>query len=379
MEVNTYLTKVTDCLFKKAHMLVYADMSSEEGINKWFENDKLKDLSLIKTWEDQNLSKKLFIAKNVLNKVFDINITNEELATILVESGENNFTQARNAFMDIVCKKLKGTHPAEYELLNNSKLKGEDISTTNFFTHTFRKTDVTVHNFDELIPSIGQLDFAPDIKVPLEEISDIAKETGGHIILAHPEVAFKPYDGATIKIDKFLHNGDTSIVSLNNVRLEDRIKLLVETCAKKGIKIEGIELTRKTIRDPKKLVDLLTFAKYNNLEVSFGSDVHYTPQAYGDELLNEPKTYKKIHFGFNEAKNKIDKNKKKNKKDKKKSKDESSGLGRKLIHEVNYVSMYDKIMGKKSNVLLEMTLNGKPFRYDKKKTKNDEETPNMGW
>jgi len=222
MEVNTYLTKVTDCLFKKAHMLVYADMSSEEGINKWFENDKLKDLSLIKTWEDQNLSKKLFIAKNVLNKVFDINITNEELATILVESGENNFTQARNAFMDIVCKKLKGTHPAEYELLNNSKLKGEDISTTNFFTHTFRKTDVTVHNFDELIPSIGQLDFAPDIKVPLEEISDIAKETGGHIILAHPEVAFKPYDGATIKIDKFLHNGDTSIVSLNNVRLEDK-------------------------------------------------------------------------------------------------------------------------------------------------------------
>lgn len=381
MEVNTYLTKVTDGLFKKAHMLVYADMSSEDGINKWFDNDKLKDLTLIKTWEDQSLSKKLFIAKNVLNKVLDINVTNKELATILVENGEYNFYPARKAFMNLVCDKLQENHPEEYEILNNVRTKGRDISSINFFTHTFKKTGVTARNFDDLIPQIREMDFAPDIKVPIEEIDQIAKETGGHIVLAHPQVAFKTHEGVTIEKDKILHNGDMSTVSLNNVSLENKILLLRDLCAEKGIKIEGIELTRKAIKDPKKLVEILDFAKNNKLEISFGSDVHYTTENYNNELTNSTKTYKKIHFDFKdfaESQNQ-NKNTKKNKKGKKGKKGRNNGrnkseeveeiqeksAGRKLNHEVKHVSMYDKIMGKKSNTLFEMTINDRQFKYEK--------------
>ena len=50
MESNAKLSYATDGMFECAHVLLYADMSSEESIKKWFDCKELKSLSKLNTF-----------------------------------------------------------------------------------------------------------------------------------------------------------------------------------------------------------------------------------------------------------------------------------------------------------------------------------------
>lgn len=82
MESNTKLTYSTNGLYEKAHILLYADMSSEEGIKKWFDCKELKALSKFNTFIVRFPSPYLRIKDYIqkLNTKYKMNLDADEIA-----------------------------------------------------------------------------------------------------------------------------------------------------------------------------------------------------------------------------------------------------------------------------------------------------------
>ena len=82
MESNAKLTYSTNGLFEKAHVLLYADMSSEEGIKKWFDCKELQALSKINTFLVRFPSPYLRIKTNVekLNAKYNMKLDAHAIA-----------------------------------------------------------------------------------------------------------------------------------------------------------------------------------------------------------------------------------------------------------------------------------------------------------
>ena len=156
-EANADLTTATSGAFKKAHILVYADMSSEESINKWFDSKALQGLSTIKTCTNLELQKKVYAAKNILNKKLGLGITNHEIATIIVEESKNGANAVYHAFADIVKDKIKEKDPAKYALIESYEKSGGRFENMEIFHYYSKNANRDFRRLSDILTRTNDL------------------------------------------------------------------------------------------------------------------------------------------------------------------------------------------------------------------------------
>ena len=100
MECNTKLTFSTNGLFEQAHILVYADMSSDESIKKWFDCKELQALSKLNTFTTKFPSPYMKAKAYVdnFNKSFDMKLNSKKIAELFekypLTGNRENFKKA---------------------------------------------------------------------------------------------------------------------------------------------------------------------------------------------------------------------------------------------------------------------------------------------
>ena len=251
----------------------------------------------------ENFGERLYMAKSILNKNIGTKITNRELAELL--SNTKSRDVLRNQFISLVKFSLKYNQPELYKRIE--KLPIDVLSKT-----TLGRNRHGVISLDRLITPYpnSNRDATTDIRTSLEEINNIVKKTGGHLILAHPDLVFKYTDGKTVpayafrdtdkelvskskykKIKEDLYNYgcvDTSKLQGSKQKLL-KLELFFRLCKKNGIKFDGFEIRKSNIADRENLRNYLIYAAKNNYDISFGSDTHLSNMHFYNDLLIDGK------------------------------------------------------------------------------------------
>ena len=251
----------------------------------------------------ENFGERLYMAKSILNKNIGTKITNREIAELLNNTKSRDVM--RNQFINLVKFSLKYNQPELYKKIE--KLPIDELSKT-----TLGRNKHGVISLDRLVtpnPSANK-DATQDIRTALEEINGIIKKTGGHLILAHPDLVFKYADGKSVPVDAF-RDTDRELVSkskykeikkdlydygcVDTLKLQGskqkllKLELFFRLCKKNGIKFDGFEIRKSNIVDRENLRNYLIYAAKNNYDISFGSDTHLSNMHFYNDLLRDEK------------------------------------------------------------------------------------------
>ncbi len=116
MEINCKLSYATKGVFEKAHILAYADMSSDESIKKWLECPELKALSKINTFRIKfptNYEKaKTFIDQ--INITFAIDLDAHKIANNFAKTEFNN-RELKEKLCSLLAKEIYKNHPNVFD------------------------------------------------------------------------------------------------------------------------------------------------------------------------------------------------------------------------------------------------------------------------
>ena len=117
MECNTKLTYSTNGLFEQAHVLVYADMSSEEGIKKWFDCKELQALSKLNTFTVRFPTPFMKAKKYVeeFNKTFGMRLNAKAIASVFEKYKPTDKDKFRTDFLELLAKQLYSNKEAYSE------------------------------------------------------------------------------------------------------------------------------------------------------------------------------------------------------------------------------------------------------------------------
>ena len=267
---------------------------------------------------NENFGEKLYMAKSILNKNIGTKITNAEIAELL-DKAKTRKTM-RNHFLNLVKFSLKYNNPKLYKRIEKMPL--EDFARTQLGTN-----DHGTITINQLIPSSPNVNhnITTDIRIPLEEVNQIVKKTGGHLVLAHPDLIFKYSDGKFIPASVF-EASDKDLVSNSKYRditkqLNDngtintnellgdknkilKLELFFRLCKQKGINFDGFEIRKANIKDRENLRNYLIYAAKKGYDISFGSDMHLSNIHFYYDLLRTDRITKaqfdKLSYEANE-------------------------------------------------------------------------------
>ena len=242
------------------------------------------------TVQTENFGERLYMAKAILNKNIGTKITNTEIAQLL--DNVKSRKVMREHFINLVKFSLKYRNPALYS-------KIEKLSTEDFARYPLGANDhgtITINTLVPLSPTANH-GITTDIRTPLEEINEIVKNTGGHLMLAHPDLVFKYSDNKYIPANVF-ESGDSELVSNNKYKeivkqLNDtgsinttdllgdknkilKLELFFRLCKQNGIEFDGFEIRKANLKERESLKNYLVYAAKNDYDISFGSDAHFS-------------------------------------------------------------------------------------------------------
>lgn len=247
----------------------------------------------------ENFGEKLYMAKSILNKNIGTKITNREIAELLDNVKSRQLM--RHHFINLVKFSIKYNNPNLYKRIQN--LSTEDLAKYPLGRNYHGSITLNI-----LVPSSPNTNhnITTDIRTPLEEINSIVKKTGGHLILAHPDLVFKFSDGKSIPT-KVFQSSDKDLLSnskikeirkdlratgevsttklLGNKEKLLKLELFFRLCRQKGINFDGFEIRKANLRERDNFRNYMIYAAKNDYDISFGSDAHFSNIHFYYDLL----------------------------------------------------------------------------------------------